>query len=210
MLFLNISLLCLHAPLAYRRVHSLAGSLKKKETQIKGLKKKAYINLHNQKMLIFYLEAVNRKTRIQTTRFNSFSLIWLPVLCNVFREWIIRVWSTQKCLNAETRVKKLKLLITKTLKLGAHFHSIHQSCILRSVPRKMRKLFQNMIQYLIPQKYSSDLKCRTPLVFKNIKTYPSKLHNNGIHKQGIFWLISTCKRVEKDNKPYQCSDGRFW
>ena len=50
------------------------------------------------------LVEANRITKIiiHITCFNSFSFICLPMLCNILRKWIIRVWSTQKSLDADT------------------------------------------------------------------------------------------------------------
>nr|GMC91244.1 hypothetical protein BBBOND_0401070 [Ipomoea batatas]GME06379.1 hypothetical protein BBBOND_0401070 [Ipomoea batatas] len=82
------------------------------------------------------------------------------MFCNVFRKWIIWIWSTQKCLNA--------------------------------------------------QKYSTNLKSRTPLVFENIKTDPSKLINVRVvdfgeepNLENSHWVLFRQKQFQLENTTYR-------
>jgi hypothetical protein len=108
---------CNHAPLAYTRVHSLAAEFKNIRTN------------PTQLSVLFIVKLVRKVNSMETgvnliidiyiyiyiyiTCLNSFCFIRFPMLCDVLRKWIIRVWSTKKCLDAiKPNVRKLNTLMS--------------------------------------------------------------------------------------------------
>jgi hypothetical protein len=54
--------------------------------------------------------------------------------------------------------------------MSAYYHKFQHGVNLN------KKLDNIKLQLIVPQKYGSYLKSRTPFVFQNVKAYPSELH----------------------------------
>lgn len=115
---------CNHAPLAYKRVHSLAAefnsslqqNIRTKPTHLLAL---FIIKLEESKFQETGMNLIIGNINI--TCLNSFCLVRFPMLCNVLRKWIVGVWGAKKCLDTiKPNITKLNTLMSSISNISSN------------------------------------------------------------------------------------------
>ena len=68
------------------------------------MSKASQVNLNNYQELNEDPTEIKKLDIRLLTRGNCFDFILLPMLCNILRKWVIRIWCTQQSLNTASRI----------------------------------------------------------------------------------------------------------